>query len=499
MTQETLKSSAGKDFIISKYIKFLGEPKKTKRGSRHKCPNCEEYQLAIDKNGIKYDCHYCHKNTRIAFLLRQMNGEIPEKDNNSYYFSNSAKRDNNSKTFEPDKLPKAVKLNNFIKSTYTNLRYNDHSKEIWLGDKPFSKAVCKLELLSAHIADKYGKDYPKERCIDAVMLHAQRNPFNPLQSYLRACKQMFIEEVGKNIGDCFREASKTLSNLSSKYLHTRKELYNQYLKLFILSAVGRALSPGCYVRQVLILQGEQEIGKTSFFSTFGGEWFSNSLGDAKGKDELMIAIMHWILEWGELENIYGKKTIAEIKNFITKTKDDLRLPYGRSVESVNRSFVLCGSTNKTEFLTDETGNSRFWIIPITKGVDLIGWKEARNRVLGASCFLIDLELQTNPERIKNGDYWQLMEEFKQANKDNTKEFEEGDDWENILQPWLEHWKQDSNDYWVESKLVWQELGIETKDCRKYSNQISKVMTRLGWQRKSKTINGKTYRGWKLKR
>ena len=498
MTQNNAKSRRSKDFVILEYRDFLGEPKQTKRGLRYKCPSCGEYHLAIDKDGIKYDCHNCHETNRIAYLLREQNGEFKSNENSKHAISSNRSNQNGQ---SPSKTTKKTELTDFIKTTYPELRYNIHSREVYLGNQPFSEKVCKLERLHVHIADKYRKDFGKENCIDAVMLHAERKPFNPLADYLRACKKKFeamFKDTDNPLNTCIEEANKTLSALSTTFLHTENKLYDQYLKLFILSAVGRALSSGCYVRHVLILQGEQGIGKTTFFSILGDEWFSNSLSEAKGKDELMIAIKHWVIEWGELEHIWGKKTVEVVKAFITRTKDDLRLPYCRDIESIPRGFVLCGSTNKTEFLTDDTGNDRFWVIPVPKEIDLINWKMAREEVLGASCFLIDLELKTNPDRIKSGDFWKLPKDFYQSNLTNTKQFEEGDDWENILQPFLEPQKENSEGGWVKAHLIWQHLGIDEKDWKKLSTQLGKTMRRLGWQNAPHRFQGKPLRAWKYK-
>ncbi|MDJ0520157.1 MAG: VapE family protein, partial [Trichodesmium sp. MO_231.B1] len=54
---------------------------------------------------------------------------------------------------------------------------------------------------------------------------------------------------------------------------------------------------------------------------------------------------------------------------------------------MNRGFSICATTNKNEFLTDQTGNRRFWVIPLThrKGehIDIDYVKQHRDKLWGA--------------------------------------------------------------------------------------------------------------------
>ena len=54
-----------------------------------------------------------------------------------------------------------------------------------------------------------------------------------------------------------------------------------------------------------------------------------------------------------------------MKNLITITTDNFRAPYGRNNEPHRRGSVFCGTVNEESFLSDETGNRRYWVVPIT--------------------------------------------------------------------------------------------------------------------------------------
>jgi putative DNA primase/helicase len=58
-----------------------------------------------------------------------------------------------------------------------------------------------------------------------------------------------------------------------------------------------------------------------------------------------------------------------LKAFVTKKTDELRLPYDRASTTYQRRTAFYASVNAREFLTDTSGNRRFWVIPV-KGIDV---------------------------------------------------------------------------------------------------------------------------------
>lgn len=55
-----------------------------------------------------------------------------------------------------------------------------------------------------------------------------------------------------------------------------------------------------------------------------------------------------------------KSTVEDVKSFISKTRDEYRPAYGRTVESYLRTASFIGTANFSDVLTDSTGNRRFW-------------------------------------------------------------------------------------------------------------------------------------------
>ena len=146
----------------------------------------------------------------------------------------------------------------------------------------------------------------------------------------------------------------------------------------LVAAIARVYQPGIKFDSVVVLNGPQGMGKSSFFAKLGGKWFSDSLtiGDMKDKTAPEKLQGQWILELGELAGL-KKVDVETVKAFITRQDDKFRHSYGYSVEDHPRQCIIVGSTNNEDgFLRDITGNRRFWPVTCASGGAHRPWQVA---------------------------------------------------------------------------------------------------------------------------
>ena len=108
------------------------------------------------------------------------------------------------------------------------------------------------------------------------------------------------------------------------------------------------------------------MGKSTFFSILGKQWFSDSLSisDMRDKTAAEKLLGNWILEISEMNGI-RKTEVEVVKSFVTRQDDKFRQAYGVNVESHPRKCIIVGSTNSEGgFLRDVTGNRRFWPVHV---------------------------------------------------------------------------------------------------------------------------------------
>ena len=176
--------------------------------------------------------------------------------------------------------------------------------------------------------------------------------YHPVKEYLAGLKWDGKERVDTLLIDYFGAAD-------TPYVRA-------VIRKTLVAAVARIFEPGKKFDSILVLNGPQGKGKSTFFSILGMKWFSDSLSIADMRDKTAAEKLqgYWILEISEMNGI--KKTDVEtVKSFVSRQDDKFRQAYGVNVESHPRSCIIVGSTNsESGFLRDVTGNRRFWPVHV---------------------------------------------------------------------------------------------------------------------------------------
>ena len=130
---------------------------------------------------------------------------------------------------------------------------------------------------------------------------------------------------------------------------------------WLVSAVSRALNPGLKVDMMLVIQGPKGIRKSSVIqalaSPISENWYYQ-VGSEGAKDVTMACHRSWISNYDELAFLKSEKNRNELKEWMTKTVDTFRPPYGKKPEDHDRRFVFCGTTNDLEFLSSDPALGR---------------------------------------------------------------------------------------------------------------------------------------------
>lgn len=154
---------------------------------------------------------------------------------------------------------------------------------------------------------------------------------------------------------------------------------------FLVGAVARGMDPGCKFDSVLTLIGAQGTGKSLFADILGGEWYNDNIQTFTGKEASEQLRGVWIVELPEVDRFSTKFEASAVKQFITRRDDIYRVPFERRTTPHPRRCVFLASTNAPDFLTDATGNRRWWIVRCRataedRGEDLNGLRRDRDQV-----------------------------------------------------------------------------------------------------------------------
>lgn len=195
---------------------------------------------------------------------------------------------------------------------------------------------------------------------------------------------------------------------------------------FLIAAVKRILEPGSKCDSVLVLEGQQGIGKSTVPRILAGdEWFSDQLADMGSKDASLQLRGVWIVELSELD-VLNRAELARAKAFLSQQTERFRLPYGRRLVQVPRQCVFLGTTNADSWLKDETGGRRFWPVRCRQ-INLEGLRRDRDQLwaealhfcrAGATWWLDDAEVVQDAIEEQKGRY-------------------QADVWQDTIAKWLE--------------------------------------------------------------
>ena len=200
---------------------------------------------------------------------------------------------------------------------------------------------------------------------------AKVNRYHPVQDYLTRI------ENDPNV------VAADINKLSSIYLKTEKKLYDSMLAACLIGDVQRAFQHGCQMDYLLTLKGKQGIGKSTFWRTLAGEWFCDSYQESDKDLRLAIGTC-WMFEIQELETMTARSVAGKVKALITTREDVFRPPYGSVTEKFPRASIFVGSVNSDDFLRDETGSRRFWIIEVNERVDIEKLRKDRDSIWKAA-------------------------------------------------------------------------------------------------------------------
>src|SRR5262249_24412629 len=150
----------------------------------------------------------------------------------------------------------------------------------------------------------------------------------------------------------------------------------------MIAAVARAMKPGAKHDVMPILVGPQGIFKSTFWRTLASDpWFSDSRFVVGHRDAYLVLRGRWFVEMPELDALRRARDAEEIKAFLSSPVDRYRDPYGRTMADNPRTAIIVGTTNDDGFLSDPTGNRRFW--PMRVGKIDVDWVAAHRDQLWA--------------------------------------------------------------------------------------------------------------------
>lgn len=297
---------------------------------------------------------------------------------------------------------------------------------------------------------------------DALKNVSMRNKFHPVRELLDSLTW---------------DGKEHIRSLLPEYLGAEDSDYTyQVMRLWMLGAVSRVYKPGSKFDYTIILQGSQGIGKSTFLKLMAldDSWFNDSLDSLDSDKAVQSLTGSWIIELAELKSLARTAGgVESVKRFLTATQDKYRIPYERRADTFYRQCVFAGTTNKDDFLQDETGNRRFLIVQtgVKKPSKSLFVPEIMDTIKLAWAEAVHIWKNEKPQLILPEAYMQEAKELQEANMAD-------DGKRGIILDYLEGKTQ------VCAREIWFEALKETIPPKNWqASEINNIVAKIpGWER-----------------
>lgn len=225
------------------------------------------------------------------------------------------------------------------------------------------------DLKSALISEASKSGLPKSAIEDHLHTLCEKNSIHPIQEWIERDSWDGVKRI----------------ELVLKALNFREvELSTQVMLHWLVSAIAALYEPRFSTKITPILQGGQSWTKTAAIDRFcnilnvqGTAFLTGKNINPNSRDSIQKVLSSWIVELGEFEST-SKAESGVLKAFFSDDSDTVRFAYTPQLATKRRQTVFIGSVNESEFLTDQTGNKRYMVLPLTGPTDM----DSLNSILG---------------------------------------------------------------------------------------------------------------------
>ena len=318
----------------------------------------------------------------------------------------------------------------------------------------------------------------------AIHIIAGENSYHPIKKLLEGLEWDGVPRI---------------DSLLPKYLGTDDSQYTrEVMHLLMQALIHRIYGPGCKFEIMICLVGGQGAGKSTFFRllAINDDWFSDDL--KKLDDEKVYRKLqgHWIMEMSEMLATVNARSIEDIKSFLSRQRDNYKIPYETHPEDRPRQCVFVGTTNNVDFLPqDRTGNRRFAPVRINAAnVEkhiLEDEAESRAYILQAWAEAFHIYMNSDKHILK------FSNEIEDYVLEVQQEFMPEDTKFGLIMAWLEA----KNYEYVSSRMIFEEVlprdDFDTA-LKRDINEVNDVMNSIpGWEKKNshRFPDGRIGRAW----
>lgn len=363
-----------------------------------------------------------------------------------------------------------------VESILPGLRHNlMNGRDEWTGGEVTD---TDLALVRVALEQRGLETISKELVNEAVAAVARHRQFHPIRDYLHGLRH---------------DGTARLDSWLIRHAGAEDSPYTRAVgRAFLISMVARVMQPGCKVDTTLALVGPQGIGKSTLCRVLAGDAnFSDSMPSITGRNSDRDTRAHlrgiWLAEIAEMAATRRSES-EDLKSFMTASTDRIRLPYGRREIEIPRQCVFIGTTNDDQFLTDPTGNRRYWPVTCGEKIDTEALAAERDQLFAEAL-----------AAYRAGERWWFDPEFEAQHVRPVQDAARSSDpWEDEILNWIQNpvWDFDGEHPREEvtiHEILTDALGLPVeRQSMTAQKRAGNALRKIGWAR-AHTRGGKVWR------
>lgn len=248
-------------------------------------------------------------------------------------------------------------------------RLNQFNDRITVEENGETRELSENDLtkLRERFENRYGLYAKPSDVMAGIASAAARYAWHPVRDYLGSLTWDGVPRLETWLVEHFGAADTPYTRMVSSW--------------WLQQAVARIYEPGCQADYTLIFQGATGVGKSQALAHLASrDWFSDDIRDIGERSAAEQLSGKWIIELAELASV-RRADNEKVKGWLTRCVDRYRVSYARLAQDFKRQCVTCGSTNEQEYLTDTTGNRRYWPVKVANNdVDIAALDAVRDQL-----------------------------------------------------------------------------------------------------------------------
>jgi predicted P-loop ATPase len=366
----------------------------------------------------------------------------------------------------------------------------------WLGER-IGFDSFKDEVMSAPANGINGWQAFDDDDYTRLRILLERKNFQPIgrelmrDSVKRVAKMNRFDSAIEWINSLKWDGKERVKRFMPDYMGADDTSYTQAVASYMWCALaGRVLSPGCKADAAPVFVGDQYIGKSFAVASIAPDpQFFTEIRFDEQEDNLSRKMRgRLVAEFAELRGLHSREMEA-IKAFITRQYENWIPKYQEFATIFPRRLLFIGTTNKDEFLADDTGNRRWFPVKVYKAdTDAIIKDRLQLWAEGKEIF--------NQQGIKH--YYDMANNLA---SEIHQEYMMSDVWEDVIARWLDTddavaGKPSTCDFLQVTRILSEALNVNSNNMRKIdAMRVASILKKLGYKKHVKRVNGINTKVW----